>query len=503
MSDPTFGINITRVDDQPSPAIVSDMSVVGLIGTAPAANPDTFPLNTPVFIYSDEVAKLTALGTTGTLPDAVAGINDQLGEFQVAAKIVIVRVADSTPGDDETVMANIIGSSLNRTGIWAFLQAGPVLGIIPRLIGAPGYTHQQDAGLTTLTLGTQGSHLTAPPDVTFTGGGNDTGKVMPTAHAVLGTGTDSDKVVQLVIDTPGAHLSGLITVGFTGGGNDAGKVLPTATGAIEVLANPVCAALPPVLESLLAHAVLDGPATTQQAYTNWRETIQSGRIIPVETAVKIGTNAMVKPGSPRVIGIAVRRDHEFNGRPFHSWANQPVQGIVGPNRPIEFSLTDGATEGQVLISQNAGIIVRGEMGVESAIASGGFVYIGTDTCSEDPLWQFYNISRGRDFIHLMFLRTLRQFLGTRNIDYGAITDILQTMSFALRDLKAEGDIIDYKVSFSRDVNSPEQIRLGKFTVDFAAEEPPVLRYLGIRSARYRPALDTLLNDLLQQVEVPT
>jgi phage tail sheath protein FI len=229
--------------------------------------------------------------------------------------------------------------------------------------------------------------------------------------------------------------------------------------------------------------------------------MQSHRLIPIETAVKVGVNAVVKPASPRVIGIAVRRDHEFGGRPFHSWANQPVQGIVGPNRPIDFSLTDGATEGQVLLSQNAGIIARGEMGVETAIASGGFVYIGTDNCSEDPLWQFYHIVRGRDFIHLMFLRTLRGFLGRRNIDYGTVQDVLDTMRFALRDLKADGDIIDYKVGFTRDQNSPEQLRLGKFTVDFAAEEPPVLRHLGIRSARYRAALDVLLDDLLSQIDL--
>jgi hypothetical protein len=109
--------------------------------------------------------------------------------------------------------------------------------------------------------------------------------------------------------------------------------------------------------------------------------------------------------------------------------------------------------------------------------------------------------RGRDFIHLMFLRTLRGFLGRRNIDYGTVQDVLDTMRFALRDLKADGDIIDYKVGFTSDQNSPEQLRLGKFTVDFAAEEPPVLRHLGIRSARYRAALDVLLDDLLSQIDL--
>ena len=500
MSDPTFGISIQRVADSPRPAVYSDMSVVGLVGTAPNANPEVFPLNTPVFVFSDDTAKISALGDEGTLWPAIDGINDQLGEFQVAAKCVIVRVEEGATVDD--TMTNLIGSSILKTGIWALTHAGPVLGIIPRLIGVPGYTSQQKQGLGTLTLGTRGENLTEAPVVVFSGGGNNPGKVLPTAEAVMGEGPDADKVVALNILTRGEELSGLLTVSFAGGGSDEAKEFPTATAVVEVLANPVVAELPPVLNKLVAHAVVSGPATTQQAYTDWRETIQSDRIIPVETAVKIGVDAIVDDAAPRVIGIGVRRDHEFGGKPFHSWANQPVQGVVGPNRPIDFSLTDGATEGQVILSQNGGIIVRGEMGVESAIASGGFVYIGTDNAGEDPLWQFYHVTRGRDFIHLMFLRTLRGFLGKRNINFNTVTDILDTMKFALRDLVAANDILPGPVvGFTRDRNSPEQLRLGRFTVDFACEEPPVLRHLTLRSKRHRPSLELLLDELLAQIDV--
>lgn len=500
MSEPTFGISITRVNEGAKPAVYSDMSIVGLVGTAPQANSETFPLNTPVHVYSDETAKLTALGDQGTLADAIRGINDQLGEFQVAAKCVIVRVEEGE--DVDATMTNIIGSSITKTGIWALTLAGPVLGMIPRLIGAPGYTSQQKQGLGALVLGTQGANMTEAPVVEFSGGGADPGKVLPTAEAVLGDGDDADKVVALNILTAGENLSGVLTVSFTGGGTEPGKELPTATATVEVLANPVCTALVPVLEKLLAHGVVSGPATSQQAYTDWRETLQSDRLIPVETAVKVGVEAAVKDGAPYVIGIGVRRDHEYRGRPFHSWANQPVQGIVGPNRPIDYSLTDGATEGQVLLSQNAGIIVRGEMGVESAIASGGFVYIGTDNCGEDPLWQFYHVTRGRDFIHLMFLRTLRDYLGKRNIDFNTVEDVLNTTKFALRDLIADGDILPgAEVGFTRDKNSPEQLRLGRFTYHFKCEEPPVLRLIDIESMRHRPSLEILLDDLLAQIDV--
>ncbi len=54
MSDPTFGISITRIDNEPRPAVYSDMSVVGLIGTAPEADAPTVwfrgdgPITTPI-----------------------------------------------------------------------------------------------------------------------------------------------------------------------------------------------------------------------------------------------------------------------------------------------------------------------------------------------------------------------------------------------------------------------------------------------------------------------
>ena len=414
MSDPTFGISITRIDNEPRPAVYSDMSVVGLIGTAPEADPAVFPLDTPVFLYSDDAAKRTALGTQGTISDALNLINAQLDEFQVAAKVVVVRVDEGLTAD--ATIASIVGDGIS-TGLEAFVQAGPLLGVIPRLICAPGFTSQR-------------------------------------------TGTD---------------------------------------------ANAVCAALPALCNKLLAHAVVDGPAPTEQAAIDWRETISSSRLIPVDPAVRVmaGSEVAVMPLSPAVIGIGVRRDHEKQGRPFHSWANQPVVGIVGPSRPINFSLTDGATEGQRLLSHNVGILLRGELGVETAIASGGFVYVGTDNAGEDDLWRFYNVTRGRDYIHLMFLRTLRFYLGRFNLNGQTIQAVLNTMGFAMRDLKADGDILGYEVKFTRDQNSAEELRQGRFTVNFAAEEAPVLRYLGIQSARYRPALDALLDDLLAQVDAVT
>lgn len=486
MTEPVFGITFTRDDNEPRPVVASDMSVFGLVGTAPEADEDVFPLDTPVAVFSNDRAMLTALGAAGTLPDAIRAINDQLGEFQVAARGVVIRVA---PGGttDETI-ANLVGDEGARTGLYGLLDAGPVLARIPRLVAVPGYTHQVKRGVTAVVVSNGGTGYTNPV-IGFTGGGG-TGA---TAEAVVTEGV----ITAINVLTPGDGYTSAPTVTITDG--DGENAVATAT--VSLLANPVCAALPSVLERLLAHAVVEGPGTTRQAAVDWRETLSSDRLIPVDAWVKVqeGASVITRPGAPRVIGIAVRRDYEKRGVPSHSWANQPLQGIIGLVRNVDFSLTDGATEGQDLLSYNVGVAVRGELGVESAIASSGFVFLGTDNAGDDPIWQFYNVTRMRDYIHLGLLRTLRWYLGRYNINEQTIQAVLNTSGYFLRDLKADRHILGYKVGFEVDKNSPEQLRLGKFRFYFMAEEPPVLRRLDIDSRRHRAALEEMLENLIARV----
>ena len=86
MASPTFGITILPVDEEPRPALGYDMSIVGLVGTAPDADIAAFPVNTPVLLFSNDPILRNKLGATGTLPYAVDGVDSQLGEFQALTK---------------------------------------------------------------------------------------------------------------------------------------------------------------------------------------------------------------------------------------------------------------------------------------------------------------------------------------------------------------------------------------------------------------------------------
>lgn len=138
------GIEHIEISDGIRPISTVKSSVIGLIGTAPEANEDKFPLNTPVLITGrrTEAAKL---GTSGTLPTAIDGIFDQCG-----AMVVVIRVAEGVAGGEATAEAaaisNVIGGVNAETGrnegIQCFLDANSVVKARPRILIAPGFSHQ-------------------------------------------------------------------------------------------------------------------------------------------------------------------------------------------------------------------------------------------------------------------------------------------------------------------------------------------------------------------------
>ena len=587
MADPIFGISIRKVDEGARPVLAADLSTIGIVGPASFADSVIYPLNTPVMVNSNDQTKTKKLGEQGYLADAVRGINDQLGDTQFAARIVIVRTPEGDDPDDaiklQQTISNIAGDSLNGTGMWAFLKSSAKLGVTPRILVAPGYTSQMANGVGAIERTAPGSTYVMDHvyPVEFTGGGPDAVQAQGFAKglsngalgavelelpgawydtpptitapppgrevedAAVATGgigyavgeqllMPNNVILQVVTVAPagGAVLTvDVVASGFligteepeaipvevtssTGAGTGASFDLTwTETGTVATYtaelvpgANPVVASATTICNQLMGTMIVESAGSSMQNDLDWRETMQSHRLIPISGGCRVidpvTSNIVIRPLAPRMAGILVRRDHE-TGAPFHSAANQAVQGIVSPNREIGFNLTDSANEAQELLAANIGVLVRGEVGSDFAIASGGFVLVSTDNAGEDPVWQMYNVMRGRDYIHLGMLRSLRYFLGRYNIVGHTVQAILNTMQFFLRDLEADNHILGYSVNFRTEGNTPEQIRLGHLTVGFKAEEPPVLKHLTIESSRYREAVDAMVADLATQLALAT
>ncbi|WP_300067690.1 phage tail sheath C-terminal domain-containing protein [uncultured Ruegeria sp.] len=141
------GVEVIEIDAGPRPIQTVKSSVIGIVGTAPDADAAKFPLNTPVLVAGSrlEAAGLDTTGDgKGTLPGAMDAIFDQIG-----AVVVVVRVEE---GADETAtIANVIGGvnsgNGNFEGVHAFVGAESVIGFSPRILIAPGFTHQRPTDL--------------------------------------------------------------------------------------------------------------------------------------------------------------------------------------------------------------------------------------------------------------------------------------------------------------------------------------------------------------------
>ncbi|WP_404291560.1 hypothetical protein ACD578_05425 [Microvirga sp. RSM25] len=610
MTEPTFGMTFIRDSSEPSPAGSGDMSIAGFVLPSDDADPSVFPYHVAVSFNSTDLAYLSKLGT-GPAYRVVAKINAQLAPLQIGARVAMVRVPQGATLDE--TIANICGDPAAGTGWHAMLQVGQRLGLIPRLLGSPGFTGKftRTAGATTVASVVKGGGNTGNGTLTLASAPAYGGSVKQGIYQVrcvggafaasaqakvgnVGNGAISGVAAGVgaaagvytatcfaaaanggtfVVEGPGGQTIGVVTVGqaFTGpvvftiadGATDfalgdqfqitVAPAVPANGGVFSVKdpdgvalaeatvgvaytgghikftiadgasdfaigdgfdvtvgmtggvaqANPICALLPQICNTLLARAFVGGPGTTKQDALDWRETINSETIIALDNwdIVRVGTSDVEEDGATVAIGQQIAADFENGGLPLHAPANRPVQGIVGLKRYDSFALTSDATDGQVLLAHQIGITQRGELGLETAISGSGFVLICTDTCSDDPAWRMINVCRLRDYEHLALLRTTRRRLGRTNITLHGVQAVLNDHITFLADLEGKGAILPgWKVGFEVDKNNPENLRLGRIRTFYAAEEPPTLKHVTVDSRRDRESLNLLIDDLVTSTD---
>lgn len=137
------GVEVVEVLDGGQAITTQATAVIGIVGTAPFADPAAFPLDTPVLVTSPRTAAaLTAtlaedaeLDAEGTLPVALQGVFDQ-----VRTSVVVIRV--DTEETETAQLATVVGQAAQLTGVYALLAAKSVVGLKPKILIAPGFTHQ-------------------------------------------------------------------------------------------------------------------------------------------------------------------------------------------------------------------------------------------------------------------------------------------------------------------------------------------------------------------------
>jgi phage tail sheath protein FI len=474
MAGETFlhGVEVLDIDSGSRPIATVRTSVIGIVGTAPDADPVAFPLNTPVLIAGSklEAARLDLVGDgEGTLPAALDSILDQSG-----AVVVVVRVEEGET--DAETLANVLGgvdaNTGAYTGVYAFLAAESILGFSPRILIAPGFTQTRVAGgVTAVTIGAQGSGYTSAPTVAFSGGGG-TGAA---GTAVISGG----KVTSVVITNSGSGYTSAPTIAFSGGAGTGAA----ATASFGTVGNAVVAELIGIAERMRAHIFADGPNTNDAAAIGYSNDFGSRRVYLIDPKViKVDGdgNNVTEWASACAAGLQAKIDNDLGF--WWSPSNQLINGIIGTARPIDFKLGDANCRANLLNENNVATIIRQD----------GFRLWGNRTLSSDPKWAFLCVSRTADIINDSLMRA-HLWAVDRNITKTYVKDVTEGVNAYLRHLIAIGAILGGKCWADPALNTPDQIAQGKIYFDFDFTPAYPAEHITFRSHLVNDYVETIFS----------
>jgi uncharacterized protein len=451
-TDFLHGIEVVEIDDGIRPIQTVKSSVIGLIGTAPDASSADWPLNTPVLLAGTPRAAAT-LGAAGTLKAALDGIFDQVG-----AAVVVVRVAEGM--DSAETLSNVLGDATTMTGVHAFRAAQSVVKVTPRLLIAPGFTSTRPTGVNAVTLSAGGSGYTGATVALSGGGGSGA-----TATAVITGGVVT--AIQMV--RTGTGYTSAPTVTITGDGTGA-----AATATTAAVANPVVAELQGLATSLRAIIIADGPNTTNAAAITYREDWGTARTYVVDPHVLVWDDVadapIVLPASARVAGVIARMDAEKGF--WWSPSNQPINGIVGTARAVDFALSDVNSAANLMNESKVATIIHWE----------GYRLWGNRTASADPFWAFLSVRRTADMIYESVEKAFGWALD-RPMSAQLLQDIANSVNAYLRHLKAQGAILGGRCWLDPELNTTATLMAGQLYLNFDIEPPAPLERLTFRAMR--------------------
>ncbi len=143
------GARVFQSGEEPVLVTLGDTSVVGLLATAPDADPDLWPLDGLHLITNPTQA--ATLGNAGTAKDALDSIFDQ-----TVTKVVLKLIEPGASPAELTT--NAVGDFAALTGIHAFLKAESLNLPRPKLLLAPGMASATVAdGIAAIAVTTAGT----------------------------------------------------------------------------------------------------------------------------------------------------------------------------------------------------------------------------------------------------------------------------------------------------------------------------------------------------------
>ncbi|MFJ7790646.1 phage tail sheath subtilisin-like domain-containing protein [Pseudomonas sp. NPDC096925] len=214
----------------------------------------------------------------------------------------------------------------------------------------------------------------------------------------------------------------------------------------------VATAMAGIAAKLRALAIIDGPNTTDEAANTYAKLFGSERLYMVDPGVQFWDTTVSAtvdaPASAWAAGVFAWTDREYGF--WASPSNKEFVGVTGTTRAIEYLDGDETCRANLLNNANIATIIRDD----------GFRLWGNRTLSSDPKWAFVTRVRTLDMVMDAILYG-HKWAVDRGITSTYVRDVTEGVQAFMRDLKAQGAIINFEVYADEDLNTASALEQGK------------------------------------------
>lgn len=165
------------------------------------------------------------------------------------------------------------------------------------------------------------------------------------------------------------------------------------------------------------------------------------------------TNQFAGDAVARAMGLRARIDEEQGWH--KTLSNVAVDGVTGIDKSVYFDLQDATTP--------AGVLNDGQ--VTTMVRMNGYRFWGNRTCSDLPEFAFESAVRTAQVLQDTIAEGLAWAVD-KPMTRGLVKDILETINAEIRNLKAQGRIIDGRAWFDPSLNSQTDLASGRLTIDY-------------------------------------
>lgn len=467
------GVRVHEINEGTRPIRTVATSVIGLLATAPDAEPATAASLTLDFAAAGSGITYTAV-TPGSAGNQIRVRYRDPGESSAVLAVTVndrdISVALATDVDGTIIstadeIATAISGDADASALVTAVADGT--GIVsvqsytnltggadePFPLGKPVlltdlYAAQEQAG----NEGTLARSLDAIVDQT---------KTFVVVVRVEHVEDDADATKANIIEAIPALLTAEQAVG----------VKPRILGVPELDDPDVTAELIGVAQKLRAfvYAYARGCTSIEEA-AMYRQNFGAREVMvlwPEFTGFDTATESTRNLSAvARAMGLRAKLDQQVGWH--KTLSNIAVNGVTGISQPVFWDLQDPNTDAGYLNANEVTTLIRRD----------GFRFWGSRTCSADPLFAFENYTRSAQVI-ADTIAEAHMWAVDKPMHPSLVKDIIEGINAKFREWVRLGYLMGGEAWFDAEINTPEVLKAGKLYIDYDYTPMPPLENLNL------------------------